>query len=418
MKGIVPMREDLVIVGNGMAATRLIDEVTRRAPGRYAITVIGEEPQLAYNRVLLSSLLAREVEEADIELKPLSWWQERGVTLITGRRAVEIDVRARCVRLRGGGKVDFTRLVLATGSEAIRLPIPGADLGGVLTFRDRGDVEAILARAKPQSRAVVIGGGLLGLEAAAGLIKAGVSVSVVHLMDRLMERQLDAEGAAVLKDALERRGIEVILNAESAAVQGRRKVGGLRLKDGRIVDAQMIVMAVGIKPRAGLARLAELATGRGITVDDGLETSAPGIYAIGECAEHRGFCYGLVEPAYEQARVLADRLAGGNAVYAGSLLATNLKVSGIPVFSAGETECTEGAEAIVMRDPELGTYRKLIVKGGRLVGAILVGEADDALWYLDLIRSRTLLGQRRASLIFGRAFAGEDESAPCEAEAA
>jgi nitrite reductase [NAD(P)H] large subunit len=404
------MGEPLVIVGNGMAATRLVDELWRRAPGRYDVTVIGDEPALAYNRVLLSSLLAQEVEERDIELKPRSWWDERGVTLITGRRVTEIDVKGRFVRVRGGGRVFFSKLVLATGSEAIRLPLPGAHLRGVLTFRNRADVAEILERSRAGSRAVVIGGGLLGLEAAAGLAKAGVGVSVVHLMDRLMERQLDEPAAACLKSALEARGIEVILNAESAAVVGRRKVAGLRLKDGRTIEAQMVIMAVGIRASAGLARLAGLAVNRGIKVDDNMQTSAPGIYAVGECAEHRGACYGLVEPAYEQARALADHLTDGGATYAGSLLSTNLKVSGIPVFSAGEIMADGNAETIVLKDPGRGAYRKLVLRQDRLTGAVLVGDADDALWYLDLIRSGRSVAALRHGLVFGRAFSETAEA--------
>lgn len=401
-------KEQLVIVGNGMAATRLVAEIHARDASRYAITVIGDEPDLAYNRVLLSSLLAKEVSREDILLKPKAWWDELGIEVLSGRRAIEIDVRGRFVRLRGGGRVPFGKLVLATGSEAIRLALPGAELSGVLTFRDTRDVDEIEARAKPGSRAVVIGGGLLGLEAAAGLAKAGVSVTIVHLMERLMERQLDLEGASVLKSALEARGIEVLLSAESAAIQGRRKVGGLRLMDGRCIDAQMIVMAVGIKPRAGLARLANLMVNRGIVVDDHMRTSHEGIYALGECAEHRGICYGLVEPAYDQAKALAQHLTGGDGAYCGSLLATNLKVSGIPVFSAGDYTGHLGGDAIVLRDPSRGVFRKLVVSGDRLTGAVLVGDAEDALWYQGLIREKTPLGAIRESLMFGRAFAESD----------
>jgi nitrite reductase [NAD(P)H] large subunit len=414
------MSEVLVIVGNGMAAARLVEELTARAPGRYAISVVGEEPSLAYNRVLLSSLLAREIEEPDLELKPRSWWEERRVNLVCGRQANNIDVRQRIVRLRGGATLPYAKLVLATGSEPIRLPLPGADLAGVLTFRTRTDVAAMLLRAKAKMRAVVIGGGLLGLEAAYGLKKAGAEVTVVHLMDRLMERQLDARSAGMLKAALEDLGIGVCLNAESAAVQGRRKVGGLRLADGRVLEADLIVMAAGIRPRAGLARLAELKVNRGIVVDDQLQTSAADVYAIGECAEHRGVCYGLVEPAYEQARILAQHLAGEGACYAGSLLATNLKVSGVGVFSAGDFQGAPGTEPILLTDAERGIYRKLVVKEDRLAGAVLLGDTADALWYLDLIRSRAPISAMRDGLVFGRAFCGAAAEVPdpLQAEAA
>jgi nitrite reductase (NADH) large subunit len=414
------MREPLVVIGNGMAAARLVDELTRLAPGRFDITVVGEEPDLAYNRVLLSSLLAREVTRQDIELKPRSWWEERGVTLVCGRQASDIDVRRGIVRVRGGKKLPFAKLVLATGSEPIRLPLPGADLPGVMTFRNVGDVDAMLRLARPGAPAVVIGGGLLGLEAAYGLKKAGADVTVVHLMDRLMERQLDARAGAMLKDAMEAQGIRVLLEAESAAVQGRRKVRGLRLADGRTIDADLLVMAAGIRPRAGLARVAGIAVQRGILVDDQLQTSAPGVYALGECAEHRGACYGLVEPAYEQARVLAGHLAGEPAEYQGSLLSTNLKVSGVDVFSAGDFIGDSGTEPIVYSDPEEGVYRKLVIRDGRIAGVVLVGDTSDALWYLELLRNRVAISDMRDGLVFGRGFceAAPQSASPVQAEAA
>ena len=405
------MSEPLVIVGNGMAATRLVEELTARAKGRYAIAVVGDEPSLAYNRVLLSSVLAREVPAEDIELKPAEWWRDQGVTLVYGRRAVEIDTRQRFVRLRGGAKLGYGKLVIATGSEAVRLPMPGADLPGVLTFRDKSDVATLLERARPGARAVVIGGGVLGLEAAYGLMKAGMHVSLVHLMDRLMERQLDARAGELLKQAIEARGIEVVLNAESEAIQGRRKVAGLRLKDGRNIAADLVVMAVGIRPCVQLARGAGLDVGRGIVVGDDLATSTPDVYALGECAEHRGVCYGLVEPAYEQARVLAGNLAGESVRYTGSLLSTNLKVSGVSVFSAGEFLGGENMEPVVLSDPGRRTYRKLVIGEGRLKGAVLIGDTTDALWYLDLIRSGRPLSTLRNDLVFGRAFAEPEAQA-------
>ncbi len=309
------------------------------------------------------------------------------------------------MRLRGGSKLSYGKLVLATGSEAVRLPLPGADLPGVVTFRDKADVESILTRARPGARAVVIGGGLLGLEAAYGLMKAGAHVSVVHLMDRLMERQLDSHAADLLKAALEERSIQVVLNAESEAIQGRRKVAGLRLKDGRNIPADLVVMAVGIKPNTRLARGADLAVNRGVVVGDDLQTSDPDVYAIGECAEHRGTCYGLVEPAYEQARVLANTLAGRAASYEGSLLSTNLKVSGVNVFSAGDFLGAAGTEPIVLTDPGRQSYRKLVVSDDKLTGAVLVGDTADALWYLDLIRTGRPVAGLRDGLVFGRAFA-------------
>jgi len=397
------MSEPLVVIGNGMAAARFVDELSRRALGRYAIAVVGEEPRLAYNRVLLSSVLAREVAPSEIELKPAQWWRDRGVTLLYGHAAVSLDPQIRRVKLANGATLPYGRLVLATGSRPIRLPLPGMDLPGVLTFRDLGDVNAIEEAAARGIKAVVIGGGLLGLEAAYGLAKAGAEVAVVHLMDRLMERQLDARAAAMLKVAVEAKGMIVHLNAETARVIGNKRVEGVELKDGRVLGVDMVVIAIGIRPNVDLARTAGLDINRGILVDDQLSTSSCSIHAIGECAEHRGTCYGLVEPAYEQARALAARLAGDEtAAYTGSVLATNLKVSGVNVFSAGDFIGAPGTEAIVLSDPGLDTYKKLVIANGRLVGVVLYGDTADGLWYLDLIRSGQPIDHIRSDLIFGR----------------
>jgi nitrite reductase (NADH) large subunit len=399
------MSEPLIIVGNGMAAARLVDELAARGLGRYAIAVIGAEPRLAYNRVLLSSLLAGEAKAPDIELKPAHWWRDRGVTLRYGCAATAVEPVARMITLADGKQLAFSKLVFATGSQPIRLPIPGMHLDGVFTFRDVGDVETIMTATRAAARVVVIGGGLLGLEAAHGLVKAGADVTLVHLMDRLMERQLDAGAAAMLKRVTEANGIRVLLEAETARVAGTNRVEAVELRDGRTIAADTVVAAVGIRPNAELARSAEIKVGRGIVVDDHLETSASGIYAIGECAEHRGICYGLVEPAYEQARILADRLCGKGATYSGSILATNLKVSGVQVFSAGDFDDRTGTERIVLADPGLGTYKKLLIADGRLVGAVLFGDTADGLWYLELIRAGAPIAGFRDDLMFGRAFA-------------
>ncbi len=397
------MSEPLVIIGNGMAAARLVDEIARRALGRYAVAVVGEEPRLAYNRVLLSSMLAEEVSPADIELKPARWWRDRGVTLRYGSPATGLDVAARTVTLAEGAILPFSKAVLATGSQPIRLDVPGMDLPGVTTFRDFADVDAIRAQAGPGARVVVIGGGLLGLEAAHGLAKSGARVTLVHLMDRLMERQLDAAAADMLRRAIERRGVKVLLEAETARVVGSQRAEAVELEDGRTLAADLVVVAVGVRPNAALAARAGIAVNRGIVVDDGLATSAAGVFAIGECAEHRGCCYGLVEPAYEQATVLASRLANVPARYAGSVLATNLKVSGVDVFSAGDFLGSPGTEQIVLSDPGRDAYRKLVILQDRLVGAVLFGDTADALWYLDLIRSGVSIGPFRDDLVFGRA---------------
>jgi nitrite reductase (NADH) large subunit len=404
--------EPLVVVGNGMAAARLIDELAKVALGRYAIAVIGDEPRLAYNRVLLSSVLAGETASHDIELRPATWWRDRGVTLKYGCVATEIDVGRRELKIANEESINFSRLVLATGSAPLRLNVPGADLAGVHTFRDSRDVDLLLTLAAQKKRVVVVGGGLLGLEAAYGLAKAGTPVTLIHLMDRLMERQLDAPAADLLKSLVERKGIRIMLGANTARIHGETHVEGVELADGRRIDAEAVIFAAGIRPNVALAREAGVPVNRGVLVDDHLQTGAPDIFALGECAEHRGICYGLVEPAYEQARVLAQHLAGSDAAaYGGSVVATNLKVSGVGVFSAGDFMGSEGSEAIVLSDVRHGTYKKLVIANGRLTGAVLVGDTSDALWYLELIRNRKPVAGIRTDMMFGRSLATRSEAA-------
>jgi nitrite reductase (NADH) large subunit len=404
--------EPLVVVGNGMAAARLVDELAKAVLGRYAIAVVGDEPRLAYNRVLLSSVLAGETASHDIELRPAAWWRDRGVTVKYGCVATEIDVGRREIKIANEESIAFSRLVLATGSTPLRLNVPGADLAGVHTFRDSRDVDLLLTLAAQRKRVVVVvGGGLLGLEAAYGLAKAGASVTLLHLMDRLMERQLDAPAAELLKSLVERKGIKIWLNANTARIHGETRVEGIELTDRRWIDADAVIFAAGIRPNIALAKDAGIPVNRGIVVDDVLQTGAPDIFAIGECAEHRGICYGLVEPAYEQARVLAQHLAGSAAAYSGSVVAANLKVSGVSVFSAGDFIGAEGSEAIVLNDVRHGTYKKLVIADGRLVGAVLVGDVGDALWYLELIRTREPIARIRNRMMFGRLLALPSEAA-------
>jgi len=405
------LSEPLVIVGNGMAAVRLVDELVKTSLGRYAIAVIGEEPRLAYNRVLLSSVLAGETASHDIELKPAEWWRDRGVTLKYGSRATGIDVGRRELKIAGDESIEFSRLVLATGSSPLRLNVPGSDLAGVHTFRDSRDVDLLLALAVRRKPVVVIGGGLLGLEAAYGLAKAGTPVTLLHLMDRLMERQLDAPAADLLKTLVERKGIHVMLNASTARIVGTTGVEGVELADGMMIEADAVVFAAGIRPNIALARDAGLSVKRGVVVDDTLQTSASDIFALGECAEHRGVCYGLVEPAYEQANALAEHLAGRSVAYKGSVIATNLKVSGVSVFSAGDFLGIDGSEAILLSDVKRGTYKKLVIADGRLTGAVLIGDTSDALWYFEMIRARKTIAAIRKDLMFGRALATQAKAA-------
>nr|WP_256467624.1 MULTISPECIES: FAD-dependent oxidoreductase [unclassified Bradyrhizobium] len=403
--------EPLVIVGNGMAAARLVDELAKTALGRYAVAVIGDEPRLAYNRVLLSSVLAGETGSHEIELRPADWWRHRGVTVRYGYRVTEIDTGRRELKIEGEESMEYSKLVLAIGSTPLRLNVPGADLAGVHTFRDTRDVDLLLTLAAAKKRVVVVGGGLLGLEAAYGLAKAGAPVTLLHLMDRLMERQLDAPAADLLKTLVERKGIRILLNASTVRIHGEGQVEGVELADGSRIEADALIFAAGIRPNTALAKDAGIAVNRGIVVNDEMQTASPDIYALGECAEHRGTCYGLVEPAYEQARVLARHLAGRPAAYQGSVVSTNLKVSGVSVFSAGDFMGGEGSESLVLTDRRRGTYKKLVIADGRLTGAVLIGDTVDALWYLELIRNREKVAAIRTDMVFGRALARPSKAA-------
>jgi nitrite reductase (NADH) large subunit len=400
------MGEPLVVIGNGMAATRFVDELTQRTLGRYSVIVIGAESRLSYNRVLLSSLLAGEVDEGAIELKPREWWNRRGVTTLDGQAVASIERASQTVTLANGLRFPYSKLVLATGSKPIMLAKPGMDLQNVLSFRDLADVAAMRGLMRKGARAAVIGGGLLGLEAAYGLAKAGVKVTLVHLMDRLMERQLDHRAAALLTHAIAAKGVDVLLGADTKQVLGEEYVTGLELNCGRIVQADFVVCAVGIRPQTQLAHDAGLTVNRGIVVDDQLATSDSKIFALGECAEHRGVVYGLVEPAYEQAKVLARRLAGDeSACYAGSILATNLKVSGVSLFSAGEFMESSSDDILLFEDHGAGVYKKLVIENHRLKGAVLFGDTADGLWYQGLIREGADVSPLRDVLAFGPALA-------------
>jgi nitrite reductase (NADH) large subunit len=408
------MKEPLVIIGNGMAAARLVEGIVALDPHRYTITVIGDEPGLAYNRIMLSTLLAGSMDKEALPLQPAAWWPGNGVKLISGAAVKSVDCEKRIVRLPGRRRISYSKLVFATGSRALRLPIPGADLPGVSVFRTLADTRQLISLAEAQAGVAVIGGGLLGIEAAYGLARRGARVTLVHLMDRLMERQLDVTAAAMVKTSLERQGIEVILEAQSQTILGDDKVQGLRLADGRAIEADAVVMAAGIRPNAELAKDAGLAVNRGIVANEHLQTSAEGIYAIGECAEIAGQCCGLVEPAYAQAAVLARHLCGdARARYVAALPATHLKVSGLPVFSAGDFLGGEGTRQILLNDPGAGLYRKFIVSGGSIAGAVLVGDTGDAAWYLKLMRERTPIAPFRSGLAFGETFC----SAPSDSAA-
>ncbi len=397
-------RQKLVVIGNGMAGCRAVQEVLKRDAGRYDITIFGAEPRVNYDRILLSPVLAGEKTFADIVINDEAWYRDNDITLHSGRAVLAIDRETGCVRAEGGLEVRYDRLILATGSDPIRLPLAGATLKGVVTFRDLDDVEAMIGAANSNSRAVVIGGGLLGIEAAYGLVRRGMAATVVHLMDVLMERQLDTSAGFLLAGALAERGVETVLGAVSEEIVGvDGRVTGLRLKDGRFLPCDLLVMAVGIRPNTALAKEAGLTVNRGVIVDDAMNTSDPAILAVGECVEHRGLCYGLVAPIWDMCRTVADTLTVGGSGYQGSALSTRLKVSGVDVFSAGDFGGGEGCEDIVFRDAGRGVYKRVVLRQGRLAGAVLFGDAADGAWYFDLMRSAKDVADIRETLIFGQA---------------
>ncbi|WP_309644835.1 nitrite reductase large subunit NirB [Phenylobacterium sp.] len=397
-------KERLVVVGNGMAGCRAVQEVLKRDPDLYDIAIFGAEPRVNYDRIMLSPVLAGEKRFEDIIINDEAWYRDNGITLHSGKAVQAINPVARVVHAAGGLEVGYDRLILATGSEPVRLPLPGLDQSGVCTFRDLDDVDTMVAAAEGGGRAVVIGGGLLGIEAAYGLVRRGMAATVVHLMDVLMERQLDASAGFLLTEALSERGVETVLNAQSDEVVGENgRVTGLKLKDGRVLPCSLLVLAVGIRPNTALARAAGLEVGRGVIVDDAMRTSDPHIYAVGECLEHRGQCYGLVAPIWDMCRTLAQTLTGDDGAYKGSVLSTRLKVSGVDVFSAGQFAGGEGCEDIVFRDAGRGVYKRVVLQAGKVAGAVLFGDAADGGWYLDLMRSGAQVGDIRETLIFGQA---------------
>jgi len=397
-------REKLVVIGNGMAGCRAVQEVLKRDPDRYDITIFGAEPRVNYDRIMLSPVLAGEKSFADIVINDEAWYRDNSIELHAGVAIDAIDRAAKVVRIGEGIEIPYDRLILATGSDPIRLPLPGADLKGVVAFRDLDDVEAMIAAAKPGAKAVVIGGGLLGIEAAYGLSRRGMDATVIHLLDVLMERQLDASAGFLLVEALAAKGVATILEAQSEEIVGQDgRVCGLKLKDGRVLPCDLLVMAVGIRPATSLAKAAGLIVNRGVVVDDALTTSDPAIYAIGECVEHRGQCYGLVAPIWEMCRTLGEALTGGAGTYEGSALSTRLKVSGVDVFSAGKHLGGEGCEDIVFRDAGRGVYKRIVLEAGKVAGAVLFGDAADGAWYFDLMKSGEAVGDFRETLVFGQA---------------
>ncbi len=395
-------RRRLVVVGNGMAAMRTVEELLQLAGDEYQITVFGAEPRGNYNRILLSPLLAGETRRESIMLHPLEWYREKGITLHAGDPVVSIDRRSKRVISAAGVVAGYDRLLLATGSDPVRLKVTGHDLPGVFCFRSIDDVDGMLEQAGRARRAVVIGGGLLGLEAASGLAKHGLAVTVVHLRDRVMDRQLDAEAAALLRQSMEARGIRFCMSARTAAFEGEGRVQQVRMEDGRVIEADLVVVAAGITPRTGLARECGLHCDRGILVDDTLQTFDPSIYAVGECVQHRGTTYGLVAPLWEQARVCAAHLAErGVTRFRGSRPSSQLKVSGIDVFSAGDISQLRSADSIRFADPAAGVYKRLWLRDNRVLAAVLFGDTSAAAQLAELIETQRDVSTLRETLLLG-----------------
>jgi nitrite reductase (NADH) large subunit len=418
---IVPsqdVREHLVVVGNGMAGCRAVEELLARDAGRYRVTIFGAEPHVNYNRIMLSPVLAGEKTFDQIVINTREWYDENGIELVTSDPVIAIDRAGRTVTSQSGRKVRYDRLLIATGSDPFIIPVPGKDLPGVISFRDMKDVDLMLDAAGKGGDAVVIGGGLLGLEAAHGLSLRGMKVTVIHLMPTLMERQLDEAAGWLLKTALEARGQTILTGADTAEIFGEGKVEGVRLKDGREIAASLVVMAVGIRPSTALARDAGLEVGRGIKVDDHMVTSDPAVLAVGECVEHDGNVYGLVAPLWDMCRSLADGLTDRHSGYRGSVTSTKLKVAGLDVFSAGDFSGGEGCEDIVLRDASRGVYKRVVVKDDKVVGAVLYGDTADGNWYFDLLKKGEDVSEIRDYLILGQAFASGGTNDPLAAVAA
>ncbi len=405
--GISSEKMKLVLVGNGLAGMRCLEDLLDMAPERYEITVIGEEPWGNYNRIMLSPVLSGDKTIEDIMLHSHAWYSEKGIQLIADDPAIKIDRPRKQVHTQKGMVVNYDRLILATGSKPFIPPIAGTDLKGVMSFRDIYDVNQMLEYSKNKKNAVVIGGGLLGLEAAYGLKRRGMNVTVLHLMDRIMDRQLDSRASQMLRHSIEEKGIKIITEANTEALLGvDGHVNQIRLKDGTLLDADLVVFAVGIRPNISLAQSAGLRTQRGVMVNDTMQTYDPSIYAVGECIEHRSQTFGLVEPLWGQAFICASHLAEhGSLTFKAPTVPTQLKVSGVDVFSAGNFEPSEDFEDIILNDEKRQIYKRIIIQHDKVIGAVLFGDTEDGAWYAELIADETPISNIRNKLLFGRDFA-------------
>lgn len=395
-------RKKLVLVGNGMAGVRTIEHVLKLSPGKYEITIFGTEPHPNYNRIQLSSILAGKADQQDIVMNDWQWYEDNGISIYAGEEVTHIDPQKQEVHSASGRTATYDELILATGSRPFILPLPGNQLEGVLAFRNLEDCEQMMAASRTYKKAAVIGGGLLGLEAARGLLNLGMDVTVIHIFPYLMERQLDEPAAKMLQKELEEQGMKFLMGKQTESIVGKKRVTGLRFKDGGYLAADLVVMAVGIRPNVELAAASGIQINRGIVVNDHLETNVPHIYAVGECAEHRGIAYGLVAPLYEQGAVLAKRLAGVETQgYTGSTVSTKLKVSGIKVFSAGQYEDATDTVSLRYQDELERIYKKLVFKDGRLIGAVLFGDTSDSAQLLRTMKSGTSMKGKEKELLLG-----------------
>jgi len=413
------MTEKLVVIGNGMAPGRALEKLFEQAPGQYEVTIFNAESRVNYDRIMLSPVLSGEKTFDDIVIHGDSWYIEHGIMLYKGHKVTEIDRENKIVRSEHGAEAPYDKLIIATGSVPFIIPVPGHDMAGVLTYRDLDDVHAMMLAAKSKGSAVVIGGGLLGLEAAAGLLAQGMQVTVLHLMPTLMERQLDSAAGYLLQRELESRGIRVITKANTKEIKGNGRVEEVVLEDGTVIPADIVVMAAGIRPNATLAKDIGLEVNRGVVVNAQMQTSDGDIYALGECAEADGICYGLVAPLYKQANIVADHLAGDKAAaFVAQTTATRLKVTGVDLYSAGDFADGEDREEIVLRDAAAGVYKRLVLKDNKIIGAVMYGDTADGPWFFDMIKNETDISEMRDLLIFGQAFQGGGQLDPMAAVAA
>jgi nitrite reductase (NADH) large subunit len=403
------MKEKLVLIGNGMAGMRTIDELFKLAPDKYEITVFGAEPHGNYNRIMLSPVLAGDKTIDDIITHDIEWYERKGIKLYTNTTVKEIDRINKLVIAEDGIIANYDKLIIATGSNPFMLPLPGRDLEGVISFRDINDVNEMIKTAKTHKKAVVIGGGLLGLEAANGLRIQGMDVTVVHRSESLMNMQLDTDAAALMQTELEATGLKFLMNHDTEALTGNGRVEKIRFKDGTEIEADLVVMAVGVRPNIELAKASGILCERGILVDDTMQTYTPNIYAVGECVQHRTLTFGLVAPLFEQAKVCANHLAEmGISIYLTAPTATKLKVTGINLFSAGDFLGDEDSEVLTYRDESRFVYKKLVLNNNKIIGTVLYGDTQDGNWYFSMLTEQKDISAIRENMLFGQQFVDDE----------